>query len=358
MEALILDTSFEAVVIIDSFETFIWTDRYSAYGDFELYPPLTEKNLADLQEDYYVIMKDSDHVMIIEETQLDSDVEDGIQFEITGRSLESILDRRIVWTQTILSGNLQDAIKKLLDENIISPIDTTRKIDNFVFEASEDEAITSLVLGSDAQFTGDNLYDVIKAICDVFNIGFKITLSVDNQFVFKLYVGVDRSYGQETNPYVVFSPRFENLLNSSYLQSKKNLKTVTLVAGEGDGSDRKTVTVESTNGAGIGLMRRELYTDARDVSQTVDGTTLSDEDYNTQLTERGNEKLSECVKVQLFEGESEPNTTFKLGEEYFIGDIVQIENEYGMESRSRVTEVTFSESGSGFKMYPTFTKIE
>lgn len=358
MEALILDTSFEAVAIIDSFETFIWTDRYSAYGDFELYPSLTEKNIVDLQEDYYIVTKDSDHVMIIENTQIDSDVEDGVKFAVTGRSLESILDRRIIWTQTVLSGNLQNAIKKLLDENIISPTDTARKIDNFVFEASEDEAITSLVLASDAQFTGDNLYDVIKALCDVFSIGFKITLSSDNQFIFKLYAGVDRSYEQEVNPYVVFSPRFENLLNSSYLQSKKNLKTVTLVAGEGEGSDRKTVTVEAIDGAGIGLVRRELYTDARDVSQTVDGVTLSDEDYKSQLTERGNEKLSECVEVQSFEGESEPNTTFKLGEDYFIGDIVQIENEYGIESRSRVTEVMFSESSSGFEMYPTFTKVE
>lgn len=360
MDALILDTSFNAVGLIDVFDTFIWTERYSAYGDFEIFPRITDKNLSDLKEDYYIVINDSDRAMIIEDIQIESDSEDGPTLGVAGRSLESILERRIVWNQTILSGNLQDAIKKILDENVIFPDDpdNERRIDNFVFEKNEDEAVTSLELASEAQFTGDTVYDVIKVLCDVFQIGFKVTLSTENKFVFKLYAGADRSYEQSVNPYVIFSPNFENLINSSYLRSKRSLKTVTLVAGEGEGSERKTVTVSSTDGAGTGLNRRELYTDARDVSSNVDGTTLSDEEYNEQLTQRGNEKLAECVEVKSFEGQSDTNATFRLGEDYFIGDIVQIENEYGMESRSRVTEVIRSESGSGFEMYPTFTKVE
>lgn len=360
MDALILDTSLKAVALIDVFDTFIWTERYSAYGDFEIYPAINEKNLIDLQEDYYVTIQDSDRVMIIEDVLIDSESEDGAKLSVTGRSLESILERRIVWNQTVLSGNLQEAIKKILDENVIFPTDPTneRRIDNVVFEYSDDEAITSLKLASEAQFTGDYVYDVVKVLCDVFKIGFKITLSADNKFVFKLYAGVDRSYEQETNPYVVFSPSFDNLINSSYLRSKKNLKTVTLVAGEGEGSERIRTTVSAANGAGSGLNRRELYTDARDISRNVNDGTLTDEEYNEQLRQRGTEKLAECVEVKSFEGKCEPNMTFKLGEDYFTGDIVQIENEYGIESRARVTEIIRSENSSGFEMYPTFTKIE
>ena len=36
-----------------------------------------------------------------------------------------------------------------------------------------------------------------------------------------------------THLYVIFSPKFENVINTNYLESKKTLKTVTLVAGEG-----------------------------------------------------------------------------------------------------------------------------
>ena len=75
--------------------------------------------------------------------------------------------------------------------------------------------------------------------------------------------GADRSYDQFTNPYVIFSPKFENVINTNYLESKKTLKTVTLVAGEGEGADRRITTVACASGAGTGLNRRELYTDAR-----------------------------------------------------------------------------------------------
>lgn len=358
MDAVILDTNFNAIAIIDGFDTFIWTDRYSAYGDFELYPTLTEKNLSDLKEDYYVVTKESEHAMIVEDIQIDSDVDENPVLAVTGRSLESILERRIVWKTTVLSGNLQNAVKKILDENVISPDDPDRRIDNFIFEESTDEAVTSLSLTADAQFRGEPVYDVIKALCDVTNIGFKVTLSNDNKFIFKLYVGVDRSYEQDKNPYVVFSPKFENLINSSYLRSKRPLKTITLVAGEGEGDERKTITVSSDNGAKTGIERRELYTDARDLSRNVDGGTLSEEEYEANLTERGKEKLAENSEIKSFDGKSDPNTSFKVGRDYFIGDIVQIENEYGITSKSRVTEIMISENVSGFEMYPTFTKVE
>lgn len=366
-----LNTSLEAIKIIDEFDSFIWTDRYSAYGDFELCLAPTEGNLTYVDhntneiksiEECYLISNESDHVMIIEDIQIDSDVENGSQLYLSGRSLESILNRRIIWKQTVISENLQKAIKKLLNENIIDPSDSKRKVDNLIFEESSDEAITSLEISGTAQFTGDNLYDVITSLCNIFGIGFKITLSADNQFVFKLYAGVDRSYAQTDNPYVVFSPTFDNLLNSSYLKSKKNLKTVTLVAGEGEGAERKTVSVDVSNGSITGLNRRELYTDARDISQTVydefgNPVILKPDVYAAQLAERGNEKLAEYVSIQAFEGEAEPNMTYKFETDYFIGDIVQIMNEYGIESRSRITEVMRSESSSGIEIYPTFTQI-
>lgn len=49
--------------------------------------------------------------MIVEKIQITSDTEDGNHVTVTGRSLESILDRRIVWGQKLLSGNLQNGIK-------------------------------------------------------------------------------------------------------------------------------------------------------------------------------------------------------------------------------------------------------
>ncbi len=354
MEILVLNTNFESVYIIDSFKSMIWTDRYNEYGDFEIYLTLTNNSdiLKYLKEDYYLWLKDSEHCMIIEDLAVDSDTEDGNHLIVTGRSLESILERRIIWGQKVLTGNLQDAIETLLNESIISPSITERKIDNFIFEPSTDPRVTELTI--DAQFTGNNLYDVIKKLCQSNNLGFKIVLNDNNQFVFSLYAGADRSYNQNTNPWVVFSPDFENIINSNYFTSKANLKNITLVAGEGEGASRKTTTV----GSGSGLNRRELFTDARDISSNVDGGTLTNEQYIEKLKARGNEKLSEHTVETAFEGGVEATRLFKYGEDFFIGDIVQIANEYGHEGRAYISELIISQNEDGVSIYPTFQTIQ
>ena len=107
----------------------------------------------------------------------------------------------------------------MLNENIIEPILVARQIDNFVFEASTDPLITELTI--EAQYNGENLYNTIQTLCQINNIGFKITLTDNGFFVFKLYSGTDRSYDQLINPYVTFSPKFENIINSNYIESKK-----------------------------------------------------------------------------------------------------------------------------------------
>ncbi len=352
MEILVLNTDFESVDIVDSFKSMIWTDRYNSYGDFEMYLTINSDILKHLKEDYYLWLKDSEHCMIIEDSAIDSDTEDGNHLIVTGRSLESILERRIIWGQKVLTGNLQLAIQTLLNDSIISPTIQDRKIDNFIFEPSTDPRVTELTV--DAQFTGDDLYVVIKKLCQSNNLGFKIVLNDNNQFVFSLYAGADRSYNQNVNPYVVFSPDFENIINSNYFTSKANLKNVTLVAGEGEGASRKTTTV----GSGSGLNRRELFTDARDISSNVDGGTLTNEQYIAKLKARGIENLSEYTAKTAFEGEVEATRLFKYGEDFFIGDIVQIANEYGHEGRAYISELIISQSEDGVSIYPTFQTIQ
>lgn len=348
MEVLVLDTAFNAVGILDSYISLIWTDRYNQCSDFEITTPSDASFLNLLKPDYYLWFNRSDHVMIVEDFNTKTDVSDGNTIIFTGRSLESLLDRRIIWSQTNIDGNLQEGVKKLLEENVISPSDSNRKIDNFVFKSSEDERITSLKLT--AQYTGDNLYDTICAICKSVNIGFKITLDDDNRFVFELYCGDNRSYSQDKNAYVVFSSDYENIINSDYLESKKNLKNVALVAGEGEGSSRKIVSIGATSG----IDRRELFVDARDVSSSVDGGTLSETEYNNQLIQRGGERMSEYKLIQAFDGEMDTSHMYSYREDYFIGDIVQIKDKNGIEYSARIIEMIFSKNTNEESNYPTF----
>ena len=348
MELWVLDTSFRSVMIIDNFKSAIWTDRYREYGDFEMCLAMTPDIIQSIRTDYYLYLRESEHAMIIEKLSIESDTEEGNTLIVSGRSLESILQRRIIWGPHSYRGSLQNAVESMLNDAFIAPSISERKVDNFIFEASSDPKVTSLTI--DAQYTGSNLYEVIVGLCKENGLGFKIALNDQSQFVFSLYSGKDRSYDQSENPYVVFSPKFENIINSNYFSSNENLKNVTLVAGEGEGASRRTAVIGTTSG----LDRRELFTDARDVSSDTETGTLTDAQYIEKLKARGRKNLAEHTGATAFEGEVEATRLFKYGTDFFLGDIVQIANEYGHETSACITELVTSENEEGFSVYPTF----
>lgn len=330
------------VSVVENFSSFVWTDRYYSAGDFELYVPPTIRVLTQYIPDYYIVRPDSEHVMIIDSVLLEED-DDGYSYKISGESLESILKRRILWTDTTLSGNFQDAIKTLLDGSIISPSIADRKIDNFVFVKSEDEAITSLTI-EEAEYSKDEtIYDIIEKNCQEFEIGFKVTLTSDNKFAFTLYKGVDRSYDQTAVPYVIFSPAFDNLTSSSFLKSYTDYKNVALVTATSTDSEGESTDLSTVVGEASGLDRRETHIDAGDVQ----GNT-------SVLTKKGNEELAALKKTEAFEGEANVFDMFVYGKDFFIGDMVQLEDAFGNTGKSIVSEMVFSSDGEGEKFYPTF----
>ena len=353
MELYVLDKNFESVYIIDTYESIIWTDRYCGYGDFEIYASATSELKNYAKADYYLWQKDSEHMMIIEETTIMSDASTGSHIKIVGRSLESLLDRRIVWGMTQINGSLQDGIAKIIRENFTSPSVANRKISNFIFEKSTDSRITSLRVSK--QYTGDTVYDIIQELCDACGMGFKVTLNSSNQFVLRLYMGTDRSYNQTTNPFVTFAPSFDNIINSNYFENKALLKNVALVAGEDEGDKRRAEVV----GVSSGLDRRELFVDARDIQSEVDGEPLTDSQYIFLLKIRGVEKLQECPHVTSFEGEVDASIMFRYGVDFFMGDYVELANEYGQGGKARIDELVFSQdTNEGFKVVPTFVILD
>ena len=391
MDIKILDTDFKMVAIVDTFISFIWTDRYDEAGDFELILPMDTPVLDTIKEDYYLTIDESEHVMIIEDMKITTDTEEGQRMKIVGSSLEKILDRRIIWEKTVFKKTyansedlvgvtplLQDAILQILKDNITYPVMTNpstgqkefyaaRQIKNFVYEASTDEAITKLTI--EAQYRGESIYEVVSSLCKEHKIGFKILLNDSNQFVFKLYIGADRTYDQVKNPYVVFSPDNDNLFNSSYYKVKSSFKNVVLVLGEQPNNEGKDQTTETDEykayrdpvivGTELGIARREIFADASDISiEEDDATTLTVEQYRAHLKQRGIDTLIDNLEYEAFEGEVEATIMYKYGEDFFMGDRVQLEDEYGHEGRAYISEYIISQDTSGINMYPTFITLQ
>ena len=350
MKIIILNESFIKIDEIESFSSAVWTDRYVAEGEFEITLNPEAEIINSIKDGYYLQTDLSEKTMIIQSIHSEYEEETGTIIPVSGNSLETILHWRCITPMMTLTGNLQMAVKRIFDENIISPVNPDRRIPNFVFKMSTDPKIKALTI--DTQFTGDEIYDAVVKLCEANKIGFRVILKPDNKFEFELISGSDRSFSQETNPYVTFSPSFKNLKSSKYLYSSKDHRNVAYIAGEGEGLDRKYSTI----GTGTGLSRKELFVDARDISSNNDETPMSLEDYNKLLNQRGAEKLAECTIVAAFEGEVYESNTYVYGTDFYSGDIVQLEN--GFDAKVRVTEMVITYDDSGLKMTPTFLKVE
>jgi len=361
MYGWILDEHRNNLSIMDIFESFIWTERYRGAGDFELYMPVNPALLTYLQANNYLAIDWSERMMILEAIEVKTDVmiedDESAKLIVRGRSLESILDRRVIWNHTILTGNFQNGIHKLLLENIIAPEDDSRIIPNFIFRESIDPAITSLEI--DAQFLGEDLYTVINSLCAVEEVGWRILPDGATGYIFELYKGVDRHYDQYDNNFIIFSPEYDNLLTSNYIESKKTFKNVARVGGEGQYADRVLASV----GTATGLNRRETFVNATDVSRNItddEGNRIEIpmEEYIDHIVYRGKQHLSTTRITKAFEGDVDATRQFIFGRDFRMGDRVQVMNEFGISEAARVTELIRSMDGTGFHTIPTFTFAE
>lgn len=339
---VIMSNTFEKLAVIDDYISLIWTSRYYSVGDFELCLNADSHNVGLIQKDYFVVREDDENIGIIENVRIQRN-EDGNEILIaSGRFLAGILERRIIAVQTTVTGKISACVTKLIEDNVTQPLIADRQIDNFIIGDFDIDTTMN------AQYTGQNLLETISDICETYGVGFKVTLNENNQFVFTLYEGVDRTYDQSTNPWVIFSDRFDNLLSSEYEENYKTLATAALVAGEGEGLSRKTAWVSDGS---TGINRREVYVDQRNI-RSNDGN-ISTSDYNKLLEEAGKEALTKYTTAftgtVYFDG-----LTYR--QDISLGDLCVIENaKWGIYLNTRLVEVVESVSETGqYTIEPTF----
>ena len=379
MQYYILNRDLKLLRGIEVYTSVIWTERYYEPGEFELYMPASQEDMKFFREcaekHYYIIPSEfkyrtSISCMIINHVKLDMPFDSADHIIITGRSLGYILHSRIAQGQTILNGNLEDVIRDMVTDNAISPEDPGRAIPKLVL-GSKSNKIHDLV---NAEATGAFIDEAITNICKVYKTGWDVRLNYDKKsFVFTMFKGVDRSYSQtepelsDRNPYVVFSPEFDNLIKTTYDMDTSNYRNIIYVESEYNEYDDSTKTLKkniydisatlpSRSRYPKGLDRFEMF-----ASSNAASSSPKDEHeepdinvMNSLMKAEGKAKLKDYDSKTDMTGEVAPNLNFKLDEHYFIGDLVTVINEYGQSFDARVTETIFSVSTSEVKYYPNF----
>ena len=382
-EFYLLDNELNKKYIIDTYSSAIWAKRYNDIGDCELVISASIENFRKIKECKYIARNDDDMVCKIKKVELQTDEENGDQLILTGKDITDILNQRIVIKQTNFNGLVEDYIRALINDSIIKPTNTDRKIRNFALANKKGFSETIR-----EQVTYDNVGEKIQKLCKQYGWGYRVTVNNGN-FIFALYKGNDISR------YITFSHNYDNISTTDYVKDDSNIKNVALVAGEGEGVARKTITI----GNGTGIDRHELYVDARDISSEIDydellinypngkekvinnviyyqvngsnvailtkndtgeitNVQLCNNIYMENLKNTGYEKMSEYASITSFAGEIIVGMSYKYKEDYNLGDIVNIVNEYGISINVRISEVIENQDDNGYTMEPTFENIE
>lgn len=353
MDIYVLDGLNGVADLISTYQSCIWNVQYFGQNDFQLIVNASTENVQTLKPGAYLV-RDIDmtegefnNVMVIQNYQLDFDTEKGWLLTLTGKGLKNdILKRRVVWSQTNLTGLAEEGIRQVITDNIISPTDSSRQIDNFTLD--ELQGFTDTI---DIQLLGENIATWLEEICTTYSYGWDVYIK-DGKYVFKLYQGEDRSYDQSENDPVVFSPEFDNLLSSTYNYNMSNYQNAALIGGEGEGTSQRTATI----GTATGLSRYEAYIDGSSVSSN--GEIITVEQYTKMLEEYGQTQLDQTAYTESFSGQIDSVGLYVINKDYFLGDIVQIENEKGIKATPRIIEIIYAEDDSGISVVPTFSKWE
>lgn len=379
MQLFVLDKSFEVVSLCDTFSSLIWTERYSGYGDFELYLPASMANINMFPRGFYLWLieppvldkngrkiETRNDVMIIEKTELSTDIEDGDRLVISGRSLEALLLRRVIPKKVKYeSTDPREIIKIILNENIVQPSESARKIPNFKI-AIDSSQRPDIKDKRSYEFDGDYVYDAIKTICDDYDWGFSLDLKSDDNWqtsylAFSIVYGTDRSYEQTDNPYMIFSPRFDNLISSDTTEDDTEFFNSAYVASSEETKDNKTRRlikyVANNTGRSGWDIRETFYTNSDAKLNDGNNNPRPDSAIYPELEKYGKDELKAQKSNNSFDAEIALLESVRYHRDYDIGDIIQFDNTYGVNKTARITEYVRNEDDNGYREYPTFTPL-
>jgi hypothetical protein len=376
VELATLNRKFLKQDVIDAFTSVIWTERYYGDSEVELVVPATAEMVKKLSVGTFLSFAKSDEVMILET----ADIEDN-QLKVSGISLLPWLDNRFIRSSDKheelhfkvgpgTAGFLLWAIiyfmcvegSPFLDGSTPTGIPNPQQL-----------AIPGLGL-KDYDKSGRNdltaavpygpVYKAMHEIATAYEIGMTLTLETVTDTSYSLryrnYKGLDRTSGQSQHPPVRFSPHMDSLTDIKEFRSLTPFKTqVYTFAPELDPALGLTTAPGIAKLSGsqyVGFDLRALMTFASDI--TTDTLGGSQEALVDILNMKAVQELANSEFIKIVDGEIVPTNQFKYGVHYNLGDIIEVQGNSEIVTKSRVVEYIYAQDESGERAYPTVALID
>jgi len=355
----ILSLNMDILGEIDNYESMFFNRSFHGIGGIEIRINRYMKYANTLSKDNLILVgTDLNKVFIIKHREIELDENGKIteNWLIKGYALKSIVAQRITMPPAHTaydnrSGNAETVMKHYINNHLVNPVDSRRKIPQLTIAPDKQRGIH---IDYSSRFK--NVAEEMSTLSLSSGLGWDVILDIRNKrWVFDIVEGKNLVTGQSINPPVIFSPQFESLKSLQYTQSELNYKNLAIVAGQGEGVERRVIEVAGT-GIGLGISRHEVFIDARDVSETdEDDQPLPEQKIIQALTDRGQQNLNELMQEEYLEGQILTNSPFKYQRDYDLGDITTIQNnDWSIAMDARITDIKEIHEGTGFSIEATF----
>lgn len=332
----------DRLFVTDSIESYEYTKLFTKTGSFTMTLPFSENILKKLVLNGTIFF-DNDWLWV------QSIQYDGRKITISGKDCKGFLDTRISLygdTQVsgaegydIVSGTTADCIKHYLDNNCISPEDTSRKLplewSGGAYGLASDHYMARL----------EYISDIVNKMCENAGIGYDVRGNFRGNLNSRCFdvttiQGVDRGTAQNVRPRVIFSVRHGNVTSQSFEHGVDDLYNK-IYAEDING----VVIPVSRGNEPVGIIRRECT-----VNAGISSTDPATEGYFSSYVLN---EVSDNIESHSYN--IEPSVSSGYGTKYDIGDIVAIQDDYTKNlTNMQITEVTKSYSQGRQSLSMTF----
>lgn len=260
--------------VVDDFISFNFTRSYSGIGEWQLVLDGSSLNAQRVKGMDFISLGEDKAGLV---QHYENTIEDGKHtLTFSGVELKGLTSRRIIIPptgeayQTITKSSPEFIIASLLNEQLLNPTDTSRKIAGKLLDYNQ----STTKIRYDGRY--QNLEEEIETIATTYNIGW--CAYIDNNIIsWKIWNGLNRTAAQTKNDRMILSYDYGTMNNSS-LVVEDLVPTYMIIAGQGEGTDRAIATIDKEKAA---LARIETFLDARDISD------------ENLLPQRGEQNLAE-----------------------------------------------------------------
>lgn len=414
VDIMLYDNTFKAKSVIDIYESLVWTDAYCGYGDFEIKIKSETAKQYGIDIDDYMINKSSRQVMIVEKMDESYDSDNSVIITYSGRSLESLLCRRVLRKEDVpkivpqyndetgifdpaVKSTLVEALHYVLRRTIVqtdsSVTDQTERTQNFrgINNLGFEMPVDSTILEAAAPYIevdGTTVYDYVCGMLLYHGYGFEIVFNPglspsgqpenNRQMMIRIYKGKIRTHNNKNgNTPVIFSPDDDTTFKMDATIDMTSYANTGLIIGphryirsyvtvDEEGNEQweliqtgQRYTGEVYNDIG-GINRFETFIDCTNIESTDDSKiqVYPDSYVQSMMTTEATKQVKQLSSGSIQYNPSIDFDPYKVyGEDYYLGDIVTAIDSFNNISIVRISSFSHSLDSGGFKSYPNFETL-